>query len=120
MELEKEIAEYTGRYRLRHERINPEGREIVSSVPVAPPIGYKKTPSLAEQIRLMVRSERMRQAALEAGAETFEEADDFDVGDDFDPSSPYEETFDPIPQPAPAPAPEPPPAATPASPAASS
>lgn len=71
------------------------GREMPSPLPVAPPIGYKKSPSLAEQIRQMVLSERLKQEALSAGAETFEEADDFDVEDDYDPSSPYEVDFDP-------------------------
>jgi len=93
--MEKEITEYVGRYRRRNDRLTPQGKEFGSSVPIAPPVGYKKQPSLAEQIRLMVRSERLRQEALAAGAETFEEADDFDVGDDFEPSSPYEEVFEP-------------------------
>lgn len=57
---------------------------------MAPPVGYKPAPSLADQIREMVRSERLAREAAEAGYETFEEADDFDVGDDFDPSSPWE------------------------------
>ena len=64
---------------------------------IEPPIGYFKSKSIAEQIRDMVRSEALRQAAEVSGAETFEEADDFDVQDDFDPSSPYEENFDPTP-----------------------
>lgn len=71
------------------------GREMPSPVPIAPPIGYKKSPSLAEQIRAMVISEKLKMEAIAAGQETFEEADDFDVDDDFDPSSPYEVNFDP-------------------------
>lgn len=63
--------------------------------PIAPPLGYIPEMSLAERIRAMVRSEHLRLAAMESGAETFEEADDFDVDDDFDPSSPYEMFFDP-------------------------
>lgn len=61
---------------------------------MAPPVGYVKQPSLADQIRDMVRSERLAMEMAEAGVETFEEADDFDVGDDYDPNTPYEETFD--------------------------
>lgn len=61
---------------------------------MAPPIGFKPAPSLADQIREMVRSERLAREVAEAGFETFEEADDFDIGDDFDPSTPYEESFD--------------------------
>lgn len=73
-----------------------KGREWLSPLELEPPIGYKKQKSLAEQIREQVRSEHLRQAALAAGAETFEEADDFDIpDDDFDPKSPYEEVFDP-------------------------
>lgn len=100
------------------------GREMCRSVPVAPPVGYKSTPPLAEQIRAMVRSERLRQEAESLGAESFDEADDFDVGDDYDPRSPYEfeRFFDPPVAKAPekaaeapssAPAPTPPEAATP-------
>lgn len=77
--------------------LDKAGREILDSTPMQPPVGYQRTKSLAEQIRDMVRSEALRQAAEAAGAESFEEADDFDVGDDFDPTSPYEEVFDPTP-----------------------
>ena len=61
---------------------------------MAPPLGFQRTPSLAEQIRQMVQSEHLARAAAEAGAETFEEADDFDVADDYDPASPWEGNFD--------------------------
>lgn len=63
-------------------------------VPMAPPVGYVRQPSIAERIRDMVRSEHLRIAAEAAGQETFEEADDFEVGEDFDPHSPFEENFD--------------------------
>lgn len=80
------------------ERVHDEqGHEIPDPVPMEPPLGYRRTPSLAEQIRMHIRSEALRRAAEEAGYETFEEADDFDVGDDYDPTSPYEEVFDPAP-----------------------
>jgi len=81
----------------------PDGREVVSSVPMAPPIGWKKQPSMIDHIRNLVRSERLRQEVEAAGFETPEEADDFDIGDDYDPQSPYEHNFDP-PAPAVAPA----------------
>lgn len=70
------------------------GRERVSGIPLAPPIGYIQQPTLAERIREMVKSEKLKQEVDALGAETFEEADDFDVGDDFDPTSPYEEMFE--------------------------
>lgn len=77
--------------------LDDKGREILDTTPIAPPIGFREHPSMAEVIRDMVRSERLRQEAEAAGVETFEEADDFDVGDDddFDPSTPYENDFDP-------------------------
>lgn len=77
-------------------RLTPDGREIPDPTPVAPPVGYIRQPSLVEQIRAMVRSEKLRQEAEGMGAESFEEADDFDVGDDYDPSSPYEADFEPM------------------------
>jgi len=77
-------------------RLTPDGRrENLDPTPVAPPVGYKAAPSLSDQIREMVRSERLALEAAQGGFETFEEADDFEVGDDYDPSTPYEETFDP-------------------------
>lgn len=82
--------------KLKQRRLSPDGREIPSSVPVAPPVGYKKQPSMVEMVREMVRSERLRQEVAAAGAETFEEAEDFDVGDEPDmASTPYENDFDP-------------------------
>jgi len=77
--------------------LTADGREKPDPTPMEPPIGFNRQPSLAEQIRTMVRSEALRQAAEKAGAESFEEADDFEVGDDYDPSSPYEQDFDQVP-----------------------
>lgn len=71
------------------------GREIPDPTPMEPPLGYIKQPSLQDQIRMMVLSEKLRLEVESAGAETFEEADDFDVGDDYDPHSPWENEFDP-------------------------
>lgn len=82
-------------FRKVKDRLNPRGHEILDPTPIAPPVGYQAAPSLREQIRDMVRSERLAQEVAAAGFETFEEADDFDVGDDFDPRTPYEERFDP-------------------------
>lgn len=75
------------------------GHELPDPTPIAAAIGYTRQPSLAEQIRQMVRSERLAQEAQAMGAETFEEADDFEVGDpaDFLPGTPYEQDFDPVP-----------------------
>lgn len=68
--------------RLLSKGLNPDGTPILDPVPVAPPIGYKKQPSMVEIVRDMVRGEKLRQAAEEMGAESFEEADDFDIPDD--------------------------------------
>lgn len=82
--------------KLARKELTPDGSAIIPDpTPIAPPLGYVKQPSITERIRDMVRSEHLRRAAEEAGAETFEEANDFDVGDDFDPHSPYEEVFEP-------------------------
>jgi len=75
--------------------LTTDGREKPDPRPLAPPVGYIKQPSMWEQVREMVRRE-LSDAAVEVGAESFEEADDFEVGD-FDPRSPYEEVFDPTP-----------------------
>ncbi|AZL83004.1 hypothetical protein [Apis mellifera associated microvirus 42] len=75
--------------------LDSKGREKPDPTPIAPPIGYKRQPSLAEQIRNMVRSERLAMEAAAAGYGTFEEEDDFDTGEDLDPRSPYEIDFDP-------------------------
>lgn len=74
------------------------GAEIPDPTPMQPPVGYNPQPSLAQQMRQMIIGENLRRAALESGAETFEEADDFEVGDDFEEerSSPYEANFDPM------------------------
>lgn len=75
-------------------RQDERGRELPDPVPLAPPVGYKPSKDIFEQVREMVRSEALAAAAAAGGAETFEEAEDFNVGDDFDPSSPYEDVFE--------------------------
>lgn len=71
----------------RYEHVDPR--------PMAPPVGFKRQPSLSEQIRDMVRSERLRQEVEAAGVETFDEADDFYIEDDPpDPNTPYETNFE--------------------------
>lgn len=73
------------------------GREVLDGTPMAPPVGYKRQPSMVEHIRALVRSEQLAAAVAAQGFETFEEADDFDIMDDNDPmpSSPHENEFDP-------------------------
>lgn len=80
-----------------HLKYDEQGREMMDPTPIAPPIGYKKSPSITEQIRAMITSERLRQEVEAQGYETFEESDDFDMAEDPDPKSPYEEQFEPLP-----------------------
>lgn len=82
--------------KLRDRGLNDEGELIPDPVPIAPPAGYKRQPSMMELVRDMVRSEELRRAANTAGMETFEEADDFDIPDDpIDMKSGWENDFDP-------------------------
>jgi len=83
------------RVRPQHTDFMRDGKEYPDPTPVAPPVGFIKQPTMAETMRAMIHSHALRQAALNSGHETFEEADDFDVGDDYDPTSPYEEVFEP-------------------------
>lgn len=69
---------------------------IADPRPIAPPVGYTRAPSIAEQIRSAIRSHELAKEVSDAGFETFEEADDFDCPDDPpDPTTPYENEFDP-------------------------
>lgn len=69
-------------------------REHVDSTPMALPVGFRRPPSLIEQMRTMIRNE-MSEAAARSGRETFEEANDFDVDDDpDDPTTPWEVAAD--------------------------
>lgn len=89
-----ELEEYLAK--LISKGLHPDGTPVLDPTPLAPPIGYKKQPSMVEIVRDMVRSERLAQAALEADHETFEEADDFDIGDDPElMRSEWENDFDP-------------------------
>lgn len=71
------------------------GREVPNPTPVAPPVGYIKHKTIAEQIREQIRAASLE--AAQAGAESEEEANDFEVGEDYDPHSPHEHDFDPDP-----------------------
>jgi len=66
-----------------------DGREIPDPTPAAIPFQFSRPLSLQEEIKRFVRIEASR-AAADAGAESFEEADDFEVDEDPDPLSPYE------------------------------
>lgn len=82
------VEEYE--HKLASKSQTPLGGEVPDPVPLEPPVGYFKQPSMIERVRDMVRSEHLRIAAEAAGAETFDEADDFEVEDDPEPISAYE------------------------------
>lgn len=75
-----------------------DGRELPDPVPISPPLGFIEQPSMVDHIRAMVRSEHLRFAAEQAGAETFEESDDFDIPDDDEPLSAYDmaDDYEPV------------------------
>lgn len=77
----------------RSSKFNEEWEEIGDDTPVELPLGFKRPPTLQEQIKAFVRTALSDQARA-AGAETFEEANDFDLGDEEDilPTSPHEFT----------------------------
>lgn len=76
-------------------RLDEHGREIPDPTPVTIPSGFRRPPTLQEQVQRLVRGELSRRAA-EQGFETFEDADDFDVEGDEDPHTPFETHFDPV------------------------
>ena len=90
----------------KNNRVTPEGevvpvrdelgRELPDPVPLAPPVGWFKQPSMFDHVRDMVRSEHLRMYAEAQGAETWEEAQDFDVEDETIPTSIYEGDFEPL------------------------
>lgn len=72
------------------EKHTEEGFEIVDPTPMQPPLGYKRSLSLSEQIAQQVRIAHLKILEDSAVSETEEEADDFEIGDDYEPLSKYE------------------------------
>jgi len=70
------------------QRHNTKGEEVLDPTPMQPPLGYKRAPTLAEQIRQQVVAHKLE--ALDQLEETEEEADDFNIDDDVEPYSPHE------------------------------
>lgn len=68
-----------------------------SGVPVAPPVGLHKAPSMFD-ILVEQRAQMRKEFSLYArsqGLETMEEAEDFDIPDDpVDPKTPWEDVYD--------------------------
>lgn len=63
----------------KYNRFNEDNHEILNPTPIAPPVGYKPTLSLVEQIRQQVR---MAKHMDDMEPESEEEADDFEIEDD--------------------------------------
>lgn len=61
-------------------RLTPDGRELVDSRPMAPPVGFVAEESVFDKMRQMMRAASL-EAAM-AGNESLEEANDFYVEDD--------------------------------------
>jgi len=66
------------------------GGEILDPTPLEPPLGYRKTPSLSEQIQQQVRIAQLKILEDSLDPETEDEADDFEIGDDYEPLSKHE------------------------------
>lgn len=77
-------------YRTTHKgnRHTKEGHEVLNPTPLAPQLGAKPQPSLADQMRQQIIASK-RLAELDV-METEEEADDFDIADDPIIQSPWE------------------------------
>lgn len=73
----------------RCNRLNEKGYEICDPNPASVSVGFKRPPTLQEQIQRLVVNELSNREA-ESGHESFDDADDFEVGDDYDPRSKYE------------------------------
>lgn len=84
--------------KLGAKRQTRDGAEIPDEVPLAPPVGYRREPSMVDHIRSVIMGEQIRRAAHAAGYETFEEADDFDIDEDYEPGSEFEmeQDFEPV------------------------
>lgn len=72
--------------------------EVNSGVPLAPPLGLHKSPSMVDIIMEQRRQlrEEFTAYARDKGYETFDEAEDFDIDDDMHhPTTPWENEFEP-------------------------
>lgn len=85
------MSEDAYREKLGLKRLTEFGGEMPDPVPMAPPVGFKRQPSIFENMREMVRVELSRRAS-EEGFETEEEAEDFNVREDIEPVSRHQYT----------------------------
>lgn len=68
--------------------LNDQGQLVPDPIPMAPPVGFKPSPSMTDLIRQQVLA--VSREAQRAGYDSLDDADDFDVGDDQEIQSPYE------------------------------
>lgn len=68
--------------------LNEAGQLVPDPTPMAPPVGFRRQPSMVEIVRRQIQL--ASEEAKREGKESLEEADDFDVGDDPELQSPYE------------------------------
>lgn len=80
-------------YNLHDLRHDADGAEHLDPTPMQPPLGYKKIPSLRDQIRQMVMEHHKQ--LEDNDPESIEEADDFEMEEDYDPHSRWENDFEP-------------------------
>lgn len=71
----------------KYNRFSEDNKEILNPTPVQPPLGYKPSKSLAEQIREQVRALKHLD---DTEPETEDEADDFEIEEDPIPHSRWE------------------------------
>lgn len=74
------------RVKLGLKRLTEDGAEKPNPVPMEPPVGYKKQPSIFENMRALVQAELARKAAQE-GFDTEEEDENFEIEEDREPLS---------------------------------
>lgn len=59
-----------------------KGNELPDPTPIAVPAGFARPETLAQQMARLIRSHEYQRRLSDAGAETFQEANDFDVDDE--------------------------------------
>lgn len=62
--------------------LNDDGSVDLDPVPLAPPIGYTKAPSMLQMMHDMLTSHKLEQELKAAGTETLEDFEDFDIPDE--------------------------------------
>lgn len=81
--------------------LTDDGYEVNNPLPLVLDTGLKRPPTLAEQIKRVLRAEIDR-SAMDGGMESYEDANDFDVDEEELPVSKYEVMEDEVPIEAPA------------------